>query len=249
MFQPRFYREKMGVGRFHSFVVSHFETDLWIGINPDSFHPQIPGFVLEYCQSLRESLENHIKIEPEFKTSLEPVEEKKNDHEIIRKMISAGKTAGIGPMSSVAGAFSEAIGEAVIMEFQPKELVIENGGDIFLSVKREMAISIYAGNSPLSEKIALVIPKEFGPLGICTSSGSVGHSYSLGTADAVMIACRNTLLADSYATAFANLIKSEDDLGIVILEIQKMKEIISAILIKGEKMAVCGELELKLAKF
>jgi ApbE superfamily uncharacterized protein (UPF0280 family) len=111
-----------------------------------------------------------------------------------------------------------------------------------------MDISVFAGQSPLSEKIGLHIPAADFPLGICTSSGTVGPSLSLGRADAVMIVCKDVLLADSYATAMANRIKTVDDLQPVIDSISEIPEILGAIAVKDDRMAITGRFELRLFK-
>ena len=92
------------------------------------------------------------------------------------------------------------------------------------------------------------IPAVEFPLGICTSSGTVGPSLSLGRADAVMIVCRDVMLADSYATAMANRIKGVDDLQPVIDRISDITDILGAIAVKDDRMAICGRFELRLFK-
>ena len=111
-----------------------------------------------------------------------------------------------------------------------------------------MDIAVFAGQSPLSERIGLHIPASDFPLGICTSSGTVGPSLSLGRADAVMIVCKDVLLADSYATAMANRIQSVNDLQPVIDRIQNIPDILGAIAVKDDRMAICGQFELRLFK-
>jgi ApbE superfamily uncharacterized protein (UPF0280 family) len=109
-------------------------------------------------------------------------------------------------------------------------------------------IAVFAGESPLSGKVGLHIPKQEFPLGICTSSGTVGPSLSFGKADAVMIVCRDVLLADSYATAMANKIQTADDLQPVIEHISANNDILGALAVKDDRMAVCGRYELRLFK-
>jgi ApbE superfamily uncharacterized protein (UPF0280 family) len=111
-----------------------------------------------------------------------------------------------------------------------------------------MDISVFAGQSPLSERVGLHIPAAAFPCGICTSSGTVGPSLSLGRADAVMIVCKDVLLADSYATAMANRIKTVNDLQSVIDRISDIPEILGAIAVKDDRMAITGCYELRLFK-
>ena len=110
-------------------------------------------------------------------------------------------------MSAVAGAVALKVGENLKKRFGIKEVIVENGGDIYADLCQDMDISVFAGSSPLSEKVGLHIEAAYAPLGICTSSGTVGPSLSFGKADAVMIVCSDVMLADTYATAFANTIQ------------------------------------------
>ena len=88
-------------------------------------------------------------------------------------------------MASVAGAVAEFVGYDLLI--QTENLIIENGGDIFLKSKNKLRVSIYAGESALSYKVNLLVKPEETPLGICTSSATVGPSLSFGKADAVCV--------------------------------------------------------------
>jgi len=118
-----------------------------------------------------------------------------------------GNFTPIGASANVAGAIAEIIGR----KFLPlsEEIFIENGGDIFMNLKNEVKIGIYAGKSPFSMKIGIKIKRE-NPAGIATSSGTVGHSFSYGDADAVTIISNSSAFSDGAATYFGNLIKSRN---------------------------------------
>ena len=165
---------------------------------------------------------------------------------LLHEMAVAAATAGIGPMSAVAGAFARETGRMLRREFGVGEVVVENGGDIYADVHRPLDVALFAGESPLSERVGLHIPGGASPLGICTSSGTVGPSLSFGRADAVMIVCRDVLLADSYATAWANRVRTEEDTGSVVERACRVPEILGAMAVKGERLAVGGTFELRL---
>ena len=107
---------------------------------------------------------------------------------------------------------------------------------------------MFAGQSPLSEKVGFTINAGYAPLGICTSSGTVGPSLSFGKADAVMIICKDCALADTYATAFANRIQTVEDIAPCMEEIGKKDEILGAICIKDDKIGIHGIFDLKIWK-
>lgn len=248
MYEPRLYRNNYLKDRFHYFQIQQFESDLFIGINHNSYSKEIENYSKKCLINLRKQLEDYIGNNPLFQSSHKPVKCDYNSPLIVQEMVNASAKAGIGPMGCVAGAFSQFIGEDILKKFSVKELIIENGGDIYLSVKEDLDVSVYAGNSPLSEKIGIKIPSFLSPLGVCTSSATIGHSFSYGKADAVMIACRNTLLADAYATAYCNKIKLEKDIKAVIHEIKNNQDILSALIIMKDKLGITGKIEFKIFK-
>lgn len=243
-FGKRFYREGMGEGRFHSFIISIKDSDLWIGVDVENFHSEMINFARNKLIELRYTLESYIHNHPQFKISFIPVKIKKEDPVIVIDMGKAAKIAGTGPMAAVAGAFSEYIGKAILKEFKVNEIVVENGGDIFLKLKHDLILSVYAGESTFTGKIGLKIPAMSTPLGICTSAGTVGPSFSFGKADAVMIASKYTALADAFATRFGNMIKTADDIRKAVELAKQDRYILSAIMICGEKIGICGQFEI-----
>jgi len=247
-FEKRTYRSQFNTFRFHSFEVKHLETDLWIGVNPSSYIEEMKEIALAKIKELRTRLDEYIITEPFFKKSLNPF--KPSDHAPIeaKEMAVAAEKAGIGPMSAVAGLFAREVGNEILQNFSIEEMVIENGGDILVLLKDELILSVFAGESPLSERIGLVIPPEISKLGICTSAGSVGPSLSFGKADAVVVSCEDVLLADAFATAFGNKVKSPNDVEKVIKLSEKYPEILSLLVICEDKIGIRGDFEIKLLK-
>lgn len=244
--EARTYRSHFSQERFRSFVVNYKETDLWIGVDPVSFQKEMTNVSLLKVKELRSILEEYLKKDPIFGKTFEPHLSEPNAPEIVKGMTEAAKRAGVGPMAAVAGAFSEAVGRHLLEEYDIQELVVENGGDIFLKINRNLLMSVYAGNSPLSEKIGIEIQATESPLGVCTSAGTVGPSVSFGKADAAMIICRNTALADAFATGFGNLVKTPEDVQDVIQQTEQYPEILSAVIICGDKIGIRGKFEMKL---
>ena len=199
MSEVRFYRGWVNSGLVN-FSAREEETDILI-----SAEKNLKTKAEELIRRQRKYITDYIKIKPSFKTTLKPLPPDENAPEIVKSMLNAALLAGVGPMAAVAGAISEFVG-GELLEFT-KEIILENGGDIFIKRDKETKIGIYAGTSPLSGKIAVIIKPESMPLGVCTSSGTVGHSLSFGKADAVLIFSRDAALADACATAAANRVK------------------------------------------
>jgi len=145
-------------------------------------------------------------------------------------------------MAAVAGAIAEYVGRE-LLEYSP-EVIAENGGDIFIRSLSPRTVRIYAGKSSLSNKIALEISPEDTPLGICTSSGTVGHSLSYGKADAVVIISPSASLADAVATATGNLVKTETDIQVGLEFSKKIPGVKGTLIIINDKIGVHGDLKL-----
>lgn len=156
----------------------------------------------------RQEVERQIALDPYFAATLEPYTPK-NPAKIPASMARAAAEAGVGPMAAVAGAIAWAGVEAMV-EAGAVFGLIDNGGDIALVSDREVKIGVYAGWSPLSGRIALLVPPGEEILGICTSSATVGPSISFGTADAVTVISPDVTTADAWATAICNQITVDD---------------------------------------
>lgn len=244
-YKNRTYREHFREGRWTSFVVKCKESDLWIGVDKTSYRPEMPEYSNTLIVELRDTMEKYLQKDPCYLTSLVPYDAKPDAPAIFTQMSEISRRTNIGPMSAVAGAVALYIANALKRHFGVKEVIIENGGDIYADILEDIDVSVFAGASPLSEKVGLHINASQAPLGICTSSSTVGPSLSFGKADAVMIICKDVLLADSYATAFANFVRKAEDINPVLEKIGKIEDIISAVLIKDDKMGAVGKFELK----
>jgi ApbE superfamily uncharacterized protein (UPF0280 family) len=247
-FVERTYRSQFNAERFISFEIKYLETDLWIGINTASFKEEMQTLAAAKTEELRKKLDKYIETEPFFKKSLKPFSPSESALAEAKAMAAATETAGVGPMAAVAGLFAREVGETILQNFSVEEMVIENGGDIFALIKNELVLSVFAGESPLSERIGLVIPAETGKIGICTSAGNVGPSMSFGKADAVVVICKDAVLADAFATGFGNKVKSPNDVEKVINQSEKFSEILSMLIVCEDKVGIRGDFEIRFLK-
>lgn len=243
-YRERSYRSRFSNDERRWFCVKFLESDLWIGVDSGSYRASMEADTYAMLVDLRRQMDAYLLMDPQYKTALTPYDAGLEAPNILKEMSRVSHKTGIGPMSAVAGAVAKKVAEFL----GTKEVIVENGGDIYAQAASDMDISVFAGQSPLSEKIGLHIPAADFPLGICTSSGTVGPSLSMGRADAVMIVCKDVMLADSYATAMANRIKTVNDLQSVIDRISALPEILGAIAVKDDRMAITGCYELRLFK-
>jgi len=220
---------------------SHKETNV-------RFSSTDPGAVRESILRERRFLEDYIASYPAFLSSLEPVPALPGAPSIAIAMHRASGLAGVGPMAAVAGAIAEAAVRAVLEgkrrgEKDPgPEAVVENGGDIFLAVRREVVVGLYAGKSPLSGKLGLAVAPERTPIAVCSSSGTMGHSISFGRADLATVLAWDGALADACATLAGNLVREERDIGPALERVCSVPGVIGALVILGEKIGIKGDL-------
>lgn len=218
------------------------ESDLAIGVEHNALTDSLVSLCRRELTRLRSELEYYIEMQPVFKTSFVPVELLAGAPEIARLMAGAALLAEVGPMAAVAGAFAQKIGE--FLAPYSAEVIVENGGDIYLCSHQPRLVAVLAGASSFSDRIALKVNSAGKPLGICTSSGTVGPSISLGTADAVMIRASSAALADAVASRSGNQVQSENDLMKAIEAAQNIPGVEGILVIKGDRMAAWGEIEL-----
>ncbi|MCQ2068923.1 MAG: UPF0280 family protein [Bacteroidaceae bacterium] len=245
-YKERSYRSRFSNDGRRWFCVKFLESDLWIGVDNGSYRASMEQDIYTMLVDLRRGMDAYLLMDPAYKTALTPYEAGLEAPDILKEMSRVSHKTGIGPMSAVAGAVALKVADFIKGKFNVKEVIVENGGDIYAEALSDMDISVFAGGSPLSERVGLHIPASAFPLGICTSSGTVGPSLSLGRADAMMVVCRDVLLADSYATALANRIQTVNDLQPVTDRISNTPDILGALAVKDDRMAICGQFELRL---
>jgi len=160
--------------------------------------------------------------------------------EIINRMIEAGSRANVGPMASVAGAIAEYVGLG-LLPYSP-EVIVENGGDVFIRSNVGREILLLAESSDFIA-IRIAIPPSQNPVGVCTSSGKLGHSLSCGKADAVMVVGHSAAMADAAATGIANLIKKPSQIR---KGLERGREIgmLGVLILIGKHMGAWGQIEL-----
>ncbi|MFW9773953.1 MAG: UPF0280 family protein [Candidatus Thorarchaeota archaeon] len=161
----------------------------------------------------RQLLEDYISHHKEFLTSFSPVRVQ-TEYEVVNLMAQGAFLCDVGPMATVAGAFADImlkIMKSYISEFNiAKIALIENGGEVANDSEKTMKVALFAGNNQLSIKIGFLLKKEDSPIGIATSSATIGHAISLGEADAVTIFANTTTIADGASTRVCNLVKGLD---------------------------------------
>ncbi len=233
----REYRDLISPGDLTAFRVKVRETDLFVMADKP-----LPKDTRDAVVRHRHSIEAYMASHSQFRDSLVPIGMDPLAPKIVREMLLASERTGVGPMAGVAGAISQYVGED-LLRFS-KEVIIENGGDIYMHSAKKRRVAIYAGLSPMSLRIGIAIPPNKTPIGVCTSSGTVGHSRSFGKADAVCIVSGSPILADAAATAVGNSVNSRRDIDRGLMVAQKIEGVLGAVVIVEDALGVWGEMEL-----
>ena len=235
----RIIRERIKIG----------ETDLIL--KTDQLEHELPKFIL----TQRIKLKNYINIHPEFLTSFEPVlvavEPNKSINKIdeppliVKLMARAGRKGDVGPMAAVAGTISQ-LCMGFLAENGAKYVIIDNGGDVSLKTDKDVTVGLYAGESSLSGQLGFKIKSGKTPMGICTSSGTVGHSISFGRSDSVTVFADEASIADALATSIGNSAVGETDHDAVqnsIERAEEFKKIMRGVLVVvGENAGTLGKI-------
>jgi ApbE superfamily uncharacterized protein (UPF0280 family) len=235
MADDRTYREVARRENMVSFRVVVEETDLFV-------HAARPLERLsrELILRQREFVKGYIRQHPQFMTTLNPWPSEGPMPRIVRDMTTAAEKAGVGPMAAVAGAISERVGLGLLDH--TGEVIVENGGDVFLKLDSPFTAGIFAGESPLSLRMGIEIDPKGVPMAVCTSSGTVGHSLSLGRADAVCIVSHSCPLADAAATSVGNRLKSAEDISAAIDFGRSIPDIQGIVVVMGDQVGMWGDL-------
>ena len=197
----------------------------------------------DYVSTLRAGLMTYILLHPQFQASLAPVTVDDHVPPIVRDMAEAAARFGVGPMAAVAGAMSQAVADRFAGD--SPNLLIENGGDVFLRATLERTVALLA--KPVEgARLGLRFPPEKLPAAVCASSATVGPSLSLGQADMVTVVADRGAVADAAATALGNLLVTPDDLEGVLAAAQGMAQRgVRGVFVQiGEMVGVVGDIEL-----
>jgi len=187
----------------------------------------------------RRQLEGYIDKHPSFLRASCPLKRDPFAPKIVNSMIEAGSRANVGPMAAVAGAIAEYVGLGLLP--YSRDVVVENGGDVFIRSKVRREMLLLAESSDFTGMKIAIQPSPK-PVGVCTSSGKLGHSLSYGKADAVMVVGPTTSMADAAATGIANLIRSPSDIKRGLDRAQEIG-VLGVLILIEDQMGAWGNVE------
>ena len=237
MYTERFYRNWTESGRLKTFRVVAGESDLQIYAERELRLQALKALI-----DVRKRLCDHIAVNPRFLRSLIPVLTGSKDP-FIREMEEAGKLWNTGPMAAVAGAIAQAVGEELLVH--SPTVIVENGGDVWATSPSPLDFLVYPGEeSPLSRGIPFSVDAS-GGIAVCTSSGKIGPSFSLGRADSVTAIHRNGAQADAAATSLANRIRGAKDVTRIVESVSAGRKLRGVLAVCGESIGIWGCIRLR----
>lgn len=238
MYQERSYQESVASEGMVASRAAVKESDLFILAPID-----VSAEALALLCEARVTLEAYIGRDGRFQTTLKPHQVLHTAPLIARRMAEAASAVGVGPMAAVAGAVAEYVGEGLRSDCP--EVIVENGGDIYASASRPLVVTVHAGaHSPFAGKLRFRCNPAGRPVGIATSSGTVGPSLSFGRADAVCVIADDAVQADAAATAIGNRVNGPSDCEAAIEAGKNLPGVRGVLVAIEERLGVWGDLEL-----
>lgn len=189
----------------------------------------------------RQVLEEYISRHPDFQTAVTPIEHDKDAPVSVQRMVSAAQRVGVGPMAAVAGTMAQLAAHAGLAA-GAEEAIVDNGGDIYLKLTSPAVIGIYSGPDQKLNRLAFQIRPDQTPLSICSSSGRMGHSMSMGRCDLAAVVSRDAALADAGATFAANMVKCTEDIEPALSRAMQISGIDGLLIVKKGRIGMAGKL-------
>ncbi len=231
------YRQRVKADDLVPFQVSIKETDLLILAGSD-LREEARELVLTHRLRLEEYMEQH----PDFRTALGPLPVPETAPSVVRLMARSGRLAGVGPMAAVAGAIAEVVGDG-LRSLSP-EILVENGGDVYLRGSRKRVVGIFTAERGLRARLGIRVDPGGEALGVCTSSGRFGHSLSLGEASTATVVAPSAALADAVATAVGNTVRGPEGERRGMDLARSVAGVAGAVIVHEGRVAAWGDVEL-----
>ena len=218
------------------FRVKIEESDLLILAETD-----LSTIASDYLLKIRDEIKRYVRNNPLFLKSFIPLPMDELAPDVVRRMLEVSALAGVGPMASIAGTIAEFVGD-YLSNFSG-EIIVENGGDIYINSKKERIVALYAGDSPISGKLAIKLPP--GRYGIATSSATFGHSLNLGIVDMATVVSNSSSLSDAFATALGNRVRHPVDIKSALDWLSSFKNlgIIGGVVVVKGNVGIWGDME------
>ncbi len=257
----RQYRERCGVrSGEEAFQLVLGESDLRIIADVpqgESVHG-LAKAMLKTLEQLRADIQSWARLYPEFQKSLAPLDAPSKAPEIVRRMYDGASLAGVGPFAAVAGTVAHMLAEAHSAVIP--NLIIENGGDVYMFSTKERVVALLAEPEPAQNDLVQLSAEQGGPsiptllglrfeakdfpLALCASSATIGHSLSLGRGELAVVRAVDGATADAVATALGNRLRGASSVQQALDFGQSIKGVEGLFVQCDAHMGIWGQMEL-----
>lgn len=194
---------------------------------------------VDAIKAARREVERQVRRDPFFLATLEPCTPA-DAAPTVARMCAAAALAGVGPMAAVAGAVAQAGLEAMVAQGCTHGWV-DNGGDVALVLDTPVTMEVFHEPGARTAFGLRLEPAEC-MFGVCTSSGRLGHSISLGDADVTVAIADSAVLADALATAIGNRVRGRESLAACFDPFKGVPGMVGGLAMFDGEVAVHGRL-------
>lgn len=231
----RAYRGIMEPAGLTCYEVAAGESDLYVCTRGDR-----SADAAESLARHRNELEEYLRRHVDFGISFKPVPVDRGAPGIVKAMAGAAQRFDVGPMASVAGAVAQFVGSDLLRV--SREVIVENGGDLFLAGGGKRRVRVFSGTE--FPQVDIIVRDSPDGIGVCTSSATVGPSLSMGAADAVTVLSPDAATADAAATAIGNSVLRPGDIEAGLRLAERLEGVEGALIVIEGSMGAWGNLEI-----
>jgi uncharacterized protein len=185
--------------------------------------------------SFWEQLQAYTLRNPLVRNSKRPIEVPDDAPTIVREMVYAARTAGVGPMYSFQGAVTDHVGR--FLTRAARDVTVACGGDYFIAAKKRQKLTVFRGLTGGS--LALVVPPSAEGLGISTSAGRGRVPI-----DGLVVVARSCMLAEAAAAGVEAILPKEHGFRSALAYLKKVPGVMGGVVIAGDAIGLAGGVEL-----
>jgi len=177
---------------------------------------------------------------PEFRTSKRPLAVPQDAPELVREMVRASGTAGVGPIFSFRGAVTDHVGR--FLARQAREITVECGGDLFILRRKRTKLTVHRrGNGG---PISLVVEPRAGGVGVSTTLGRGRRGTEADGPDGLAVMASSCMLANAAAAGVQALLPKPDGMRAALHYLESVPDVQGGVVVQGERIGVAGRVEI-----
>jgi hypothetical protein len=213
-----------------SFDIQVQDLVLHISANTD-FNEESRAAALSFWEQLQAyALRN-----PSVRTSKRPIEVPAEAPTIVREMVRAAGTAGVGPVYSFQGAVTDYVGR--FLTRSARDVTVACGGDYFIAAKKRQKLTVFRGLTGGS--LAIVVPARSEGVGISTSAGRGRVAI-----DGLVVVASSCMLAEAAAAGVEAILPKEQGFRAALSYLKKVPGVLGGVVIAGDAIGMAGGVEL-----